>query len=122
MNTSILVGCIMILLASMLAASIITSIWIDDTFIYTIYPGARIPIAPGEYVKVQTMLSDDKLYCMRIRYYYDESDEYHESIISVGYATLKELEAELSDFLECDIKLIYKKRKSEVKYYEKRSQ
>lgn len=108
MNISILVGCIMILLASMLAAAIITSIWIDDTYI--IYPGAKLPIAPGEYVKVQTMLSDGRLYCMRIRYYYDNSDEYHESIISVGYASLKELEDELSAFLECDIKLIYEKR------------
>lgn len=108
MNISILVGCIMILLASMLAAAIITSLWIDDTYI--IYPGAKLPIAPGEYVKVQTMLSDGRLYCMRIRYYYDNSDEYHESIISVGYASLKELENELSGFLECDIKLIYEKR------------
>lgn len=107
MNTSIIVGCITILLASMLAAAIITSIWIDDTYI--IYPGAKLPIAPGEYVKVQTMLSDGRLYCMRIRYYYD-SDEYHESILSVGYATLEELEEELSNFLEYDIKLIYKKR------------
>lgn len=108
MNTSIIVGCVMILLASMLVAAIISSIRIDDTYI--IYPGAKLPIAPGEYVKVQSMLSDDRLYCMRIRYYYDDSYEYHESIISVGYATLKELEDELSDFLECDIKLIYKKR------------
>lgn len=108
MNTSILVGCIMILLASMLAAAIIASICIDDTYI--IYPGAKIPIAPGEYVKVQTMLSDGRLYCMRIKYYYDDSDEYHESIISVGYATLGELEEELANFLEYDIKLIYKKR------------
>lgn len=108
MNTSIIVGCIMILLASMLVASIITSIWIDDTYI--IYPGAKLPISPGGYVKVQTMLSDGRLYCLRIRYYYDDSGEYHESIISVGYTTLKELEDELSDFLECDIKLIYKKR------------
>lgn len=108
MNTSIIVGCIMILLASMIVAAIITSIGIDD--IYIIYPGAKLPIAPGEYVKVQTMLSDGRLYCMRIRYYYDESNDYHESIISVGYASLKELEDELSDFLECDIKLIYKKR------------
>ena len=108
MNISILVGCIMILLASMLAAAIITSIWIDDTYI--IYPGAKLPIAPGEYVKVQTMLSDGRLYCMRIRYYYDDSGEYHESIINVGYASLKKLEDELSTFLECDIKLIYEKR------------
>lgn len=108
MNISILVGCIMMLLASMLAAAIITSLWIDDTYI--IYPGAKIPITPGEYVKVQTMLSDGRLYCMRIRYYYDDSGEYHESIISVGYASLKELEDELSSFLECDIKLIYEKR------------
>lgn len=108
MNTSIIVGCIMILLASMLSAAIITSIWIDDTYI--IYPGAKLPIAPGEYVKVQTMLSDGRLYCMRIRYNYDDSDEYHESIISVGYATLEELEEELSNFIECNIKLIYKKR------------
>lgn len=108
MNTSIIVGCIMILIASMLAAAIITSIWIEDTYI--LYPGAKLPIAPGEYVKIQTMLSDDRLYCMRIRYYYDDSDEYHESIISVGYTTLKELEDEISDFLECDIKLIYEKR------------
>lgn len=107
MNTSILVGCIMILISSMLAAAIISSIW-DDTYI--IYPGAKLPIAPGEYVKVQTMLSDGRLYCMRIRYYYDDSNEYHESIISVGYSTLEELEEELSNFLECDIKLIYKKR------------
>lgn len=98
----------MILLASMIAAALITSLWIDD--VYIIYPGAKIPIAPGEYVKVQTMLSDGRLYCMRIRYYYDDSDEYHESIISVGYASLKELEDELSSFLECDIKLIYEKR------------
>lgn len=108
MNTSIIVGCIMILLASMIAAAIITSIWIEDTYI--IYPGAKLPIAPGEYVKVHTRLSDGRLYCMRIRYYYDDSDEYHESIISVGYATLEELEEELSNFLECNIKLIYKKR------------
>lgn len=108
MNTSIIVGCIMILVASMLAAAIITSIWIDDAYI--IYPGAKLPIAPGEYVKVQSMLSDARLYCMRIRYYYDDSDEYHESIISVGYATLEELEEEISNFLEYDIKLIYKKR------------
>lgn len=98
----------MILLASMIVAAIITSIWVDDTYI--IYPGAKLPIAPGEYVKVQTMLSDGRLYCMRIRYYYDDSGEYHESIISVGYATLEELEEELANFLEFDIKLIYKKR------------
>lgn len=108
MNISILVGCIMILLASMIAAALITSLWIDDTYI--IYPGAKLPIAPGEYVKVQTRLSDGWLYCMRIRYYYDDSGEYHESIISVGYASLKELEDELSSFLESDIKLIYEKR------------
>lgn len=108
MNTSILVSSLMILLASMIVAAIITSIWVDDTYI--IYPGAKLPIAPGEYVKVQTMLSDGRLYCMRIRYYYDDSGEYHENIISVGYATLKELEEELSNFLEYDIKLIYKKR------------
>lgn len=108
MNTSILVSSLMILLASMIVAAIITSIWVDDTYI--IYPGAKLPIAPGEYVKVQTMLSDGRLYCMRIRYYYDDSGEYHESIISVGYATLKELEEELANFLEYDIKLIYKKR------------
>lgn len=110
MNTSILVGSLMILLASMIVAAIITSIWLDDTYTYIIYPGAKLPIAPGEYVKVQTKLSDGRLYCMRIRYYYDDSGEYHESIISVGYATLKELEDELSDFLEYYIKLIYKKR------------
>lgn len=108
MNISILVGCITMLLASMIAAAIITSLWIDDTYI--IYPGAKLPIAPGEYVKVQTMLSDGRLYCMRIRYYYDDSGEYHESIISVGYASLKELEDDLSNFLECNINLIYKKR------------
>lgn len=108
MNTSILVSSLMILLASMIVAAIITSIWVDDTYI--IYPGAKLPIAPGEYVKVQTMLSDGRLYCMRIRYYYDDSGEYHESIISVGYATLEELEEELANFLEFDIKLIYKKR------------
>lgn len=108
MNISIIVGIIMILLSSMITAAVITSIWIDNTYI--IYPGAKIPIAPGEYVKIQTMLSDGRLYCMRIRYYYDDSDEYHESIISVGYATLEELEEELSSFLEFDIKLIYKKR------------
>ena len=108
MNLSIIVGCIMILLASMLTAAIITSIWIDDTYI--IYPGAKIPIAPGEYVKVQTMLSDGRLYCMRLRYYYDDTNEYHESIISVGYSSIEELEDELSNFFEHDIKLIYKKR------------
>ena len=108
MNISIIVGCVMILLASMLATAIISSIWIDDTYI--IYPGAKIPIAPGEYVKVQTMLSDGRLYCMRIRYYYDEAAMYSERILSVGYATLEELEEELSNFLEFDIKLIYKKR------------
>ena len=108
MNISILVGIMMILLASMITAAVITSIWIDDTYI--IYPGVKLPIAPGEYVKVQTMLSDGRLYCMRIRYYYDDTDEYHESITSVGYATLEELEEELSSFLEYDIKLIYKKR------------
>ena len=98
----------MILLASMLASAIITSIWIDDTYI--IYPGAKIPIAPGEYIKVQTRLSSGMLYCTRIRYYYDSQDEYHETIIHIGYSSLEELEAELSDFFEQDIKLIYKKR------------